>query len=50
MSNDEDVITSGLECIRDISTQEYEYLHFYFKKICEVTYNCSINDSPKVSA
>lgn len=50
MSNDEDVIICGLECIRDISTQEYESLHLYFTKICEVTYACSMNDSPKVSA
>ena len=48
--NDEEVIVSCLDLLREISTQEYEYVQYYFKKICEVTYICSKNDSPKVGA
>lgn len=33
-SADEEVQESALHCLRDIATQEYQYLELYFEKVC----------------
>lgn len=41
---------SCLTCLREISTQEYDSIQYYFDKICESTSNASTNQSDKVGA
>jgi len=43
-------VENALHCIREVTTQEYETIQFYFNKICEVTANCAKHISPKVGA
>ena len=37
-------------CLREISTQEYQYLHLYFAQICEKTSVGAKHPSPKVGS
>jgi importin subunit beta-1 len=48
--NEEEIIESCLASLRDISTQEYDSIQYYFDKICEVTSQASQNPSDKVGA
>ena len=47
---DEDIIEGCLTCLREISTQEYDSIQFYFDEICAVTSNAAANQADKVGA
>ena len=49
-SKDDDIIESCLTCLREISTQEYDSIQYYFDKICEVTSTAATNPADKVGA
>ena len=49
-SGDDEIIVNCLMSLREISTQEYESIQFYFTKICEVTSNASQNENAEVGA
>jgi len=49
-ANDEDIQESVLQCLTEISTQEYESLQHYFSKICVLTQTASTHPSPRVGA
>jgi importin subunit beta-1 len=47
---DEEVQEYGLHCLREISIQEYDSVHFFFQRICEVTGNSTKSSSSRVGA
>ena len=47
---DEEVQESALHCLRDIATQEYEYLELYFAEVCQVTEASTKSESSRVGA
>jgi importin subunit beta-1 len=46
----EEIVENALHCLREITTQEYECMQFYFNKICEVTANLAKHPSSRVGA
>lgn len=46
----EEINEFAMMCLRDLSTQEYDYLHLYFQTICEKTSQGAKNPSPKVGS
>ena len=49
-SNDEETQEYILQCLAEISTQEYESIQHYFSKICLLTQTASTHPSPRVGA
>jgi importin subunit beta-1 len=49
-SADDDIIESCLVCLREISTQEYDSIQYYFEEICQRTSAASTNQENKVGA
>jgi len=49
-SPNEEIVDNALQCIREITTQEYECVQYYFTKICEVTARMCKHPSSKVGA
>ena len=49
-TNDEDTQESVLQCLAEVSTQQYEHLQHYFSKICLLTQAATRNPQPKVGA
>ncbi len=47
---DEDVRVIAMQTLVELGKQEYEYIEFYFSRICEVTSHCAKNDDEKVGA
>jgi importin subunit beta-1 len=47
---DDDIIESCLACLREISTQEYDSIQYYFDEICQRTSEAAINPEGKVGA
>ena len=46
----EEIVDNALQCLREITTQEYESMTFYFEKICAATSALSKHPSMKVGA
>ena len=49
-SQNEEIVENALHCIRELTTQEYECMQFYFNRICEATSVLAKHPSPKVGA
>ena len=49
-SSDEEINEKGLQCLREVGTQEYDSLQFYFQQVCEVTGNSAKGDCGRVGA
>lgn len=47
---DEEIVESALHVIREVMTQEYEVMQFYFNEICEATARCASHSTNKVGA
>ena len=47
---DEEVMENGLNCLREIAVQEYEFVEFYFLEICQITEAATKSTSSKVGA
>lgn len=46
----EEIVENALQCLREITTQEYESIQYYFDKICAVTSTLAKHPSSKVGA
>lgn len=49
-SPDEEVQESALHCLREIGTQEYEFVELYFEQICQTTAAATKSKNNKVGA
>ena len=47
---DEEILEYALQCLREISTQEYESIQWYFPRLCAATARLAEHPASKVGA